>query len=179
MTRMEIDDEGLDSPTASSSPRSSKFASGPVGVAALAAVLAEEVETIEDVYEPFLLRLGFWTGRRRAASRPRPPASTSPAWATRSRRRAEPNPRCRPCGTTVGELTMEGSAPVGWALVVVGVIIVIVRAGVRDRRAHPFLGHLPGDIVIQRDNVAIFIPLGSMLLVSVVVSIVLGLLNRR
>src|SRR6476469_1199000 len=36
-----------------------KFSSGPVGVQALAAVLAEEPETIEDVYEPFLLRLGF------------------------------------------------------------------------------------------------------------------------
>ncbi len=36
-----------------------KFGGGPVGVAALAAVLAEEVETIEDVYEPFLLRIGF------------------------------------------------------------------------------------------------------------------------
>jgi hypothetical protein len=43
----------------------------------------------------------------------------------------------------------------------------------------PILGHLPGDIVIQRDNVTIFIPLGTMLLVSVVVSVVLGLLNRR
>jgi hypothetical protein len=28
-------------------------------VAAVAAVLSEEIETIEDVYEPFLLRLGF------------------------------------------------------------------------------------------------------------------------
>jgi hypothetical protein len=28
-------------------------------VAALAAVLSEEIETIEDVYEPYLLRLGF------------------------------------------------------------------------------------------------------------------------
>lgn len=36
-----------------------KFGSGPVGVQALAAVLAEEPDTIEDVYEPFLLRLGF------------------------------------------------------------------------------------------------------------------------
>jgi len=36
-----------------------KFGSGPVGVAAVAALLAEEVETIEDVYEPYLLRLGF------------------------------------------------------------------------------------------------------------------------
>ena len=28
-------------------------------MAALAAVLSEEIETIEDVHEPFLLRLGF------------------------------------------------------------------------------------------------------------------------
>jgi len=36
-----------------------KFGGGPVGIAALGAVLAEEVETVEDVYEPFLLRIGF------------------------------------------------------------------------------------------------------------------------
>ena len=36
-----------------------KFGGGPVGVAALAAILAEETETIEDVYEPYLLRIGF------------------------------------------------------------------------------------------------------------------------
>jgi holliday junction DNA helicase RuvB len=60
MSRMEIDDEGLDSTDRKLlAAIIQKFASGPVGVAALAAVLAEEVETIEDVYEPFLLRLGF------------------------------------------------------------------------------------------------------------------------
>ena len=36
-----------------------KFGSGPVGGAAIAAVIGEEVETVEDVYEPFLLQLGF------------------------------------------------------------------------------------------------------------------------
>jgi holliday junction DNA helicase RuvB len=36
-----------------------KFASGPVGGAAVAAVIGEELETIEDVYEPYLLQLGF------------------------------------------------------------------------------------------------------------------------
>ena len=57
---MEIDDEGLDSTDRKLlAAIIQKFASGPVGVQALAAVLAEEVETIEDVYEPFLLRLGF------------------------------------------------------------------------------------------------------------------------
>jgi Holliday junction DNA helicase RuvB len=60
MRHMEIDDEGLDSTDRKLlAAIVQKFASGPVGVQALAAVLAEEVETIEDVYEPFLLRLGF------------------------------------------------------------------------------------------------------------------------
>jgi len=60
MRSMEIDDEGLDSTDRKLlAAIVQKFASGPVGVQALAAVLAEEVETIEDVYEPFLLRLGF------------------------------------------------------------------------------------------------------------------------
>ena len=60
MRAMEIDDEGLDSTDRKLlAAIVQKFASGPVGVAALAAVLSEEIETIEDVYEPFLLRLGF------------------------------------------------------------------------------------------------------------------------
>ncbi len=60
MRQMEIDDEGLDGTDRKLlAAIVQKFASGPVGVSALAAVLAEEVETIEDVYEPFLLRLGF------------------------------------------------------------------------------------------------------------------------
>jgi Holliday junction DNA helicase RuvB len=60
MTLLEIDDEGLDSTDRKLlAAIVQKFASGPVGVAALAAVLSEETETIEDVYEPFLLRLGF------------------------------------------------------------------------------------------------------------------------
>lgn len=36
-----------------------KFSGGPVGLSTLAAATAEEAETIEDVYEPFLIQLGF------------------------------------------------------------------------------------------------------------------------
>ena len=36
-----------------------KYAGGPVGIETLAATIGEEVETIEDVYEPFLMQLGF------------------------------------------------------------------------------------------------------------------------
>jgi Holliday junction DNA helicase RuvB len=36
-----------------------KFSGGPVGLSTLAVALGEETETIEDVYEPYLLQLGF------------------------------------------------------------------------------------------------------------------------
>ena len=36
-----------------------KFGGGPVGLSTLAVALGEEPETIEDVYEPYLLQLGF------------------------------------------------------------------------------------------------------------------------
>ena len=76
-------------------------------------------------------------------------------------------------------MTESGPQGLGWALVVVGVVIAIVGLVIALGPRIPILGHLPGDIVIQRENVTILIPLGTMLLVSVVVSVVLALLNRR
>lgn len=36
-----------------------KFAGGPVGVETLAASIGEDIDTIEDVYEPYLMQIGF------------------------------------------------------------------------------------------------------------------------
>ena len=48
-----------------------KFDGGPVGLDTLAAATSEEAETIEDVYEPYLLQIGFLqrTPRGRMATR--------------------------------------------------------------------------------------------------------------
>jgi len=40
------------------------------------------------------------------------------------------------------------------------------------------LGHLPGDIRIERDDFTLFIPLTSGLIVSVVISLILWLLHK-
>lgn len=40
------------------------------------------------------------------------------------------------------------------------------------------LGRLPGDIVIERDNFRVYIPLATSLLVSVILSLILWLANR-
>jgi Holliday junction DNA helicase RuvB len=48
-----------------------RFGGGPVGVNTIAAVLSEEVDAIEDMYEPFLLQIGFLqrTPRGRVATK--------------------------------------------------------------------------------------------------------------
>ena len=36
-----------------------KFSGGPVGLGTIAAATSEETKTIEDVYEPYLIQIGF------------------------------------------------------------------------------------------------------------------------
>ncbi|MDD3947244.1 MAG: Holliday junction branch migration DNA helicase RuvB [Clostridia bacterium] len=59
---LEVDDLGLDKTDISILKTIiDKFDGGPVGLETIAASSGEEVNTIEDVYEPFLLQLGFIT----------------------------------------------------------------------------------------------------------------------
>ena len=57
---LEVDARGLDKmDTMLLRTLVDKFAGGPVGVETLAAAIGEEKDTIEDVYEPFLIQAGF------------------------------------------------------------------------------------------------------------------------
>jgi hypothetical protein len=73
---------------------------------------------------------------------------------------------------------MEDLAPIGRSLLIVGLVLagigLLLLAGI----GLP-LGRLPGDIRIQRDGVTIFIPLATMLLVSVVLSLIFFVFGGR
>jgi Holliday junction DNA helicase RuvB len=57
---LEVDDHGLERiDRALLAAIVGKFGGGPVGLSTLAVALGEEPDTIEDVYEPYLLQLGF------------------------------------------------------------------------------------------------------------------------
>jgi Holliday junction DNA helicase RuvB len=71
LNRLEVDKLGLDRNDRKLLLALVKtFAGGPVGVDTLATAISEEVETVEDVYEPFLMRLGLLqrTSRGRIAT---------------------------------------------------------------------------------------------------------------
>jgi Holliday junction DNA helicase RuvB len=56
----EVDEEGLDRLDVSIlEALIERFAGGPVGLSTLAAAIGEDTGTLEEVYEPYLLQLGF------------------------------------------------------------------------------------------------------------------------
>ena len=42
----------------------------------------------------------------------------------------------------------------------------------------PWFGNLPGDIVVKRDNFTLYAPIGTMILVSIVLTLLLNLIGR-
>ena len=73
LNKLEIDELGLDETDRKVLESIIiKYSGGPVGIETLATTIGEEVETIEDVYEPFLIQLGFIsrTPRGRIALQP-------------------------------------------------------------------------------------------------------------
>lgn len=59
----------------------------------------------------------------------------------------------------------------GLGLFVVGLVIFVVGR-------IPGFGQLPGDITIQRDNFTLFAPIGTMIVVSVVLTLILNVVAR-
>jgi hypothetical protein len=65
----------------------------------------------------------------------------------------------------------------GLLVVAIGLAVVALGALIAAG-ALSWFGRLPGDIRIEGDNVRIYVPLASMLLVSIVLSLALALLAR-
>jgi hypothetical protein len=68
---------------------------------------------------------------------------------------------------------------VGRLLVLLGLLIVVVGVVLMLVGRVPWLGRLPGDIHIQRDNWTFYFPLGTSILLSLVLSLLLWLFGRR
>ncbi|MCS7016548.1 MAG: DUF2905 family protein [Gemmatales bacterium] len=61
----------------------------------------------------------------------------------------------------------------GWMLIVMGVALVLVGVVLVLSPKVPGLGRLPGDLVIERDGVRIYIPITTSLLLSALLTLLL------
>jgi Protein of unknown function (DUF2905) len=72
---------------------------------------------------------------------------------------------------------VDGLEGVGRLLLLGGIILGVLGVILILAPNLPFIGRLPGDIRIETDNVRIYLPLGTMLVVSLVLTVVLNLLG--
>jgi hypothetical protein len=66
----------------------------------------------------------------------------------------------------------------GKILVLAGVVMVLLGTGFMFFDKIPFLGKLPGDIRIERENFRFYFPLTTSILVSVLISLVVWLFSH-
>ncbi|HYR69315.1 MAG TPA: DUF2905 domain-containing protein [Candidatus Dormibacteraeota bacterium] len=74
---------------------------------------------------------------------------------------------------------MSDPLGIGRTLLVLGIVIALVGLLLIFVPRVPWLGRLPGDFSFGGENWRVYIPLGTSLLISLVLSLVLWLFNRR
>lgn len=67
---------------------------------------------------------------------------------------------------------------IGKILVILGAVIIVIGLVVWFADKIPFLGKLPGDIVIKRENVRIYFPIATMIILSILLTILINLFRK-
>lgn len=67
---------------------------------------------------------------------------------------------------------------IGRLLIILGVILVVAGLVISLAPRIPWLGRLPGDIFIKKENFSFYFPLGTCILISLILSFILWLFRR-
>ncbi len=73
----------------------------------------------------------------------------------------------------------DGIQHIGRVLIITGIIIAVVGGILLLSGRVPWLGKLPGDIMIQRKNFTFYFPLATSILLSIVITMILWFLGRK
>lgn len=70
---------------------------------------------------------------------------------------------------------MEG---MGKSLIIIGLLLIVIGVAIAFGPRIPFIGKLPGDIYIKKDNFTFYFPLASSILISVIITLIMYLFRR-
>jgi len=73
---------------------------------------------------------------------------------------------------------VEPFAHIGKFLIITGLVIIVLGAILMLAGKVPFLGRLPGDIIIERKNFTFYFPLATSIILSVVLTLILWFLSK-
>ncbi len=63
-------------------------------------------------------------------------------------------------------------------IIMIGVVLVLIGVVILFIQKVPFLGKLPGDILIKRGNFTFYFPLATGIIISIIVSLILYIISR-
>ncbi len=66
----------------------------------------------------------------------------------------------------------------GKTLILLGIVIILVGLGLLFAHKIPYIGRLPGDIYVKKENFTFYFPLGTCILISVVMSLIFWLFRK-
>jgi hydrogenase-4 membrane subunit HyfE len=73
----------------------------------------------------------------------------------------------------------EGIQHAGKFLIVLGVIVIALGALLLISGKIPWIGRLPGDILIQKKNYTIYVPLATSIIISLIITFIFWLIGKR
>jgi len=68
---------------------------------------------------------------------------------------------------------------IGKGLVFFGIVLIVAGVLIQLFQKVPWIGRLPGDIYIKKENMSFYFPLATSLLISLVLTILLNLFGRK
>jgi len=68
---------------------------------------------------------------------------------------------------------------IGKFIIISGIVLIIMGAFVMLSSKIPFLGKLPGDILIKKDGFTFYFPIVTSILLSIILSFILNLFFRK
>ncbi len=67
---------------------------------------------------------------------------------------------------------------IGRILIILGAVLIVAGLVVLGIQKLPFLGKLPGDILVKREHFTFYFPLATSIIISILISLILYLIGK-
>ncbi len=74
---------------------------------------------------------------------------------------------------------MLGLGPLGKMLILLGIFIILIGVFLLLGERIPWLGRLPGDIIIKKKNFTFYFPLATSIIISIILTLIFTFLSRK
>lgn len=74
---------------------------------------------------------------------------------------------------------MSAPQEIGKFLLIIGILLIIIGGVFLLAGKIPFVGKLPGDIIIRRKNFTFYFPLATSILISIILTLLFWLFGRK